>query len=56
MIQNYQPEEYNDHYVRLTLNKNGYVGHITDKIGGNCKGTQLLISGMNIIEITIRMI
>ena len=50
MIQNYQPEEYNDHYVRLTLNKNGYVGHITDKIGGNCKGTQLLISAMNIIE------
>lgn len=50
MIQNYQPEEYNDHYVRLTLNKNGYVGHITDKIGGNCKGTQLLISAINIIE------
>lgn len=50
MIQNYQPEEYNDHYVRLTLNENGYVGHIADKIGGNCKGTQILISAMNIIE------
>ena len=47
---NYNPAYRNDHIVQLTLNDNGFIGHIRFIIGGNCKGMSILESGLNWID------
>lgn len=42
MIEKYSPSQYNKHIIRLTLNKGGYVGHISIQVGGNCTGEAIL--------------
>lgn len=42
-IRNYDPNiRYGIHTVRITIQQWGYVGHITKKVGGNCKGIDVM--------------
>ncbi len=42
-MKNYDPNIYNGiHTVKVTLQQWGYVGHIIQKISGNCKGRDVL--------------
>ena len=42
-IKNYDPNIYEGiHTVRITIQQWGYVGHITEKVHGNCKGRDVL--------------
>ena len=50
MIANYKPDYKNQHTVRITLNDEGYVGHINLPIGGNCKGMSILESALSWLE------
>ena len=51
MIENYSPDSYNDHEVRITFNSDGYVGHIAFHIGGNTHGADILKSALEQFEI-----
>lgn len=43
MIKNYDPNIENGiHTVEVTLQQWGYIGHLTIKISGNCKGREVL--------------
>ncbi len=43
MIKKYDPNIYDaTHTVRITLMQWDYVGHISRRVGGNCKGADLL--------------
>lgn len=43
MMKNYDPNITNGiHTVKITLQQWEYVGHIFKKIGGNCKGSNIL--------------
>lgn len=42
MIGDYNPNSYGTHTVQVTIQKWDYRGHIAVKIGGNCKGLELL--------------
>lgn len=50
MIENYEPNYRNEHYVMVTFNYKGYIGHITSSVGGNCKGTHILNYALNIFD------
>lgn len=42
-IKNYAPNIWEGiHTVRITIQQWGYVGHITEKVSGNCKGRDIL--------------
>lgn len=42
-MKNYDPNIYEGiHTVRVTIQQWGYLGHITQKISGNCKGKDIL--------------
>lgn len=42
-INNYDPNIWKGiHTVRITVQQWGYVGHITEKVHGNCKGRDVL--------------
>ncbi len=41
-LTNYDPNITGVHTIQVTLMQFGYVGHITTKIGGNCKGKVIL--------------
>lgn len=47
---NYNPAERNEHIVRVTFDNEGYTGHIAFKLGGNCKGLDVLMNVENFIE------
>lgn len=47
---NYNPDYRNTHTIRITLNSNGYIGHIATKVGGNTKGADVLEYALNFIE------
>ena len=38
------------HTCRLTLMERDYVGHVTFKIGGNCRGASILESALDYLE------
>lgn len=38
------------HTCRITLMDDVYVGHVTFKIGGNCKGSQILEAALEFLE------
>lgn len=42
MINYYDPNFRGIHVIRVTFMQWGYVGHVAFKIGGNCKGADLL--------------
>ena len=44
---NYNPDYTNTHTVQITLNDNGYLGHIRIKIGGNTKGADILSTAID---------
>lgn len=52
MIEKYNPDSFrcNKHIVKITFNKNGYTGHISTKIGGNCKGSTILGTAIDFLE------
>lgn len=42
-VENYDPHVFEGiHIVRITIQQWGYVGHITEKVHGNCKGREVL--------------
>lgn len=51
MIEKYSPDGW-EHYhtVRITFNKDGYLGHISVRIGGNCLGSEILETGLNFLD------
>ena len=51
MIEKYSPYSWKHrHIVRITFNKDGYVGHIAFQIGGNCLGSEILETGLNFLD------
>ena len=50
MIEKYSPGRFNKHIIRLTLNKDGYVGHISIQVGGNCTGEAIRETGITFFE------
>lgn len=42
-MKNYDPNIYRGiHTIEITIQQWGYVGHITQRVGGNCKGRDVL--------------
>lgn len=52
MIEVYSAGEYDTstHTIRLTLNRDGYVGHIAFTMGGNCRGSEILECGVDYFD------
>jgi len=51
MLNNYDPNIWDAvHVVRVTLTMFNYVGHVAFEIGGNCRGKDILESGLDFLE------
>lgn len=51
MITAYDPNTYSGtHTVRITFMRYEYIGHIAFEIGGNCKGSNIISSGIDLLE------
>lgn len=46
----YSPSNSTDDVVKVTFNRNGFVGHIAFEIGGNCAGLDVLGNVEDFIE------
>lgn len=42
MLNKYNPKHKGTHIIRVTFMQRNYVGHISYKMGGNCRGAALL--------------
>lgn len=42
LMKMYKPSDYNTHTVRITLQCEEYVGHIAYRLGGNCRGFDVI--------------
>ena len=50
MIESYEPQDRNYHYIKVTFAHANYFGHIVIKVGGNCKGASILSEGLDFWE------
>lgn len=51
MITAYDPNTHSGtHIVRITFMRYEYIGHIAFEIGGNCKGSNIISSGIDLLE------
>jgi len=51
MITTYDPNTYSGtHTVRITFMQYEYIGHIAFEIGGNCKGSNIISNGIDLLE------
>lgn len=50
MIESYEPQDRNYHYIKVTFAHADYFGHAVLKVGGNCKGASILSEGLDFWE------
>lgn len=50
MIESYEPQDRNYHYIKVTFAQADYFGCVIIRVGGNCKGASILAEGLNFWE------